>query len=190
MIVDRFILAAAIAAMATPALAHGGAQPFAGFSAGFLHPLSGLDHVLAMASVGLLAARFSGHSRWMVPVSFLAMMLVGGALGIAGVDIPAVELVIAGSVATLGVAVAAGQSWPVASVTALVSLFGVFHGYAHGVEVPAGVSAAGYSSGLLLASAALHLAGVGVGRWTAHDGKASRSTGMAITLVGFALLIG
>jgi urease accessory protein len=189
-IVDRFILAAASAAMATPALAHGGAQPFAGFSAGFLHPLSGLDHILAMVAVGLLAARFSGPSRWILPASFLAMMLMGGALGITGVDIPAVELVIAGSVATFGVAVAGGQSWPVASVTAFVGLFAVFHGYAHGVEIPAGVSAAAYSSGFLLASAALHLAGMGVGRWTVHDGKTSRSTGMAITLAGLALLIG
>jgi urease accessory protein len=189
MIVDRFIWAALITAMSTPALSHEGVHTFIGFSAGLLHPVGGLDHLVAMLAVGLLAARFSSRFCWVLPASFLAMMLVGGAVGFAGLVIPAAEVVISASVATLGVALALRQSGSVASWTSLVGLIAAFHGYAHGLEIPASAGAVAYSSGFLLTSAALLAAGIGMGRWMLLDSKASRSTGMAITLMGLALLM-
>lgn len=159
-----FFLAAAILAMvASPALAHTGAGSVSGFAAGFGHPIGGLDHVLAMVAVGILAAQLGGRSVWLVPAAFVGMMVVGGLLAIAGVPVPFVELGIVGSIVVLGVVIAAGRQMPVAAAMALVGLLAVFHGHAHGTEMPVNANGLAYGVGFALATAMLHAFGVGLG---------------------------
>ena len=107
-----------------------------GFIHGFLHPISGLDHILAMVTVGILAYQIGGRALWAVPTTFLAVMAAGGLLGVAGVSFYFVEAGIAASVVVLGIIVALALKPPVALAMALVALFAVFHGYAHGIEAP------------------------------------------------------
>jgi urease accessory protein len=149
----------------TPMLA--GAHPFHGvtdgFAGGFTHPLSGLDHILAMVAVGLWAAQLGGRSRWMVPAAFVSLMIVGGALGMAGVRVPAVESGIAASVLVLGLLIAGAVRLPMFAGMALVGLFAIFHGHAHGTELPAAASGFTYAVGFVLATIALHAAGIGLG---------------------------
>src|SRR5579863_6979611 len=113
----------------------------AGLAAGFAHPLSGLDHVLAMVAVGLWAAQLGGRALWLVPSAFVAMMLAGGALGAAGVGVPAVEIGVAGSVLLLGLLIAFGVRAPLGVSMALVGGFAILHGHAHGSAMPAGAGA-------------------------------------------------
>jgi urease accessory protein len=148
-----------------PALAeahpfHGAANGFAG---GLGHPLSGLDHILAMVAVGLWAAQLGGCSRWTVPAAFVSLMVVGGALGMAGVHIPAVESGIAASVLVLGVMIAVAVRLPMFAGMALVGLFAIFHGHAHGTETPAAASGFTYAAGFVLATIFLHACGIGLG---------------------------
>jgi len=128
---------------ATPALAHTGVGAASGFTHGFLHPLGGLDHVFAMIGVGLFAAVLGGRALWLVPLSFVTMMVVGAALGIAGVALPHVEIGIAFSVVALGAMVAFQWKFPLAVAALVVGLFAIFHGHAHGAEMPDSIS--GYS---------------------------------------------
>lgn len=186
----RTALAVVMAAVSTPALAHSEAHAFSGLAAGFLHPLGGFDHLLAMLAVGLFASVLGGRALMAVPTSFLVMMLAGGVLGLTGVALPAAEVGIAVSVVALGTIVASGRSWAVSTATVLVGFFALFHGYAHGAEMPADVGAISYGIGFLLASATLHLVGIGIGGLTAHNRKVVRSTGMAITLAGLGLVLG
>ena len=150
-------------ATATPAFAHPGHLHVYGFGDGFAHPVGGLDHVLAMVAVGLLASQLGGRAVWALPAAFLSMMAVGGAIGFAGLDLPFVEAAIAASVVVLGLAVALRIGAPVASMTALVGAFAIFHGFAHGAEMPAEASALGYAAGFILATALLHGAGLALG---------------------------
>jgi urease accessory protein len=177
-------------AAAAPALAHTGEHHFSGFAAGFVHPFGGMDHVLAMVSVGLFAALMGGRAVWSVPVSFIAMMLVGGALGMAGFIIPAFEVGIAASVIVLGALVTWGkQLAPVAAMT-LVGFFAVFHGYAHGVEIPAGNAGLAYSVGFTLASLCLHILGLLAGTSLLKHGPSARLSGVAVTLAGLWVAFG
>lgn len=169
---------------ATPALAHTGQHHFSGFATGFSHPLGGMDHVLAMVSVGLFAAMLGGRAVWLVPASFIVMMLAGGVLGIAGAEIPAFEVGIAASIIVLGMLITIGKQLAAALATALVGFFAVFHGYAHGVEIPAGSTGLTYSIGFALASLALHLFGLAAGMSVLRQGQAVRLSGAAITLAG------
>lgn len=175
---------------ATPALAHMGHDTASGLWAGIAHPMGGLDHVLAMVSVGLFAAVLGAHALWALPASFVGMMLVGGALGMSGVAVPAVEFGIAASVVVLGAVVSVARAWPVGAAMALVGFFAVFHGYAHGAEIPVGVGAALYSLGFVVASMMLHGLGIALGAVTAHQAQASRFTGAAVAVTGVALLLG
>ncbi len=184
------ILAAVSAVAATPALAHTGAHSVSGFAAGFLHPLAGLDHMLAMLGVGLFAALLGGRALIVIPGSFVLMMMVGGAIGVAGFDIPAVEAAIAASVVAVGAAVALGRSWPLGAAAMLTGFFALFHGYAHGAEIPSGATALPYSLGFALASAALHSLGILMSHMALGHGRVTRSLGAAITLAGLVLALG
>lgn len=149
--------------VATPALAHTGAGTVSGFASGFGHPIGGLDHLLAMIAVGVLAAQQGGKAVWLLPVSFVAMMVVGGALGIAGVAMPFVELGIVGSVIVLGAVIALGKHMPTGAAMALVGVLAVFHGHAHGTEMPIDASGVEYGLGFALATSILHAVGLGLG---------------------------
>ena len=186
----RIILAAALMTAASPALAHTGSHTLSGFEAGFLHPLGGLDHALAMVTVGIIAALIGGRALWAVPASFVIMMVLGGVLGLAGVTVPAAETGIAASLVVLGGIVAVGRSWSVGAATGLVGLFAVFHGYAHGVEMPAGADTALYSLGFALGSALLHGAGITLGRIPFAQARAARWAGLSVTLAGLVLAFG
>lgn len=148
---------------ATPALAHTGAGTVSGFASGFGHPIGGLDHLLAMVAVGILASQQGGKSVWLLPLSFVGMMIVGGLLGVANVALPFVELGIVGSVIVLGAVIALGKHLPTGAAMALVGLFAVFHGHAHGTEMPATASGIEYGIGFAVATAALHAIGLGLG---------------------------
>lgn len=153
-------LAAALSAAATSAEAHTGIGSTSAFSAGFSHPFGGLDHLLAMVAVGLWAGIRGGPALWLWPVGFVGAMAVGGALGMAGLPMPFVEQGIVGSVIVLGLASALAFSPKVALGAAIVALAGLFHGHAHGTEVPADASGIAYAAGFALATALLHAAGV------------------------------
>jgi urease accessory protein len=185
----RFIPAAMLMAAATPALAHTGHHAFSGFSAGFAHPLGGFDHVLAMVSVGLFASMLGGRSLWALPASFMGMMLIGGALGLMGVQLPGAEIGIAASVVALGAVVMLGRQWPIAAAMALVGGFAVFHGYAHGAEMSAGANAVLYSLGFIGATMMLHAAGIVAGLKVLSRGYAVRFAGAAVTAAGLLIVL-
>lgn len=191
----RILPGLALSLMAGPALAHTGQGDASGLVHGFLHPLTGLDHMLAMVAVGLVAAQVGGRAILLVPLSFIGMMVLGGALGAAGVALPHVETAIALSVAVLGAAVALRLTMPVAAAMALVGIFAVFHGHAHGSEMPEAASGLAYGAGFVAATALLHAAGLalglGMGRLGEGNGRpALRVAGAAFTAAGLGLLAG
>ena len=130
---------------------------------GFLHPLSGLDHQLAMILVGVFAYRLGGRALWLVPLTFVTVMAFGGFLGIMGVRIPFIELGIALSVIVLGAIVAVGVKFPVAVAIGVVGLFAIFHGHVHGSEMPLNISGFEYGVGFIMATTLLHGIGIGIG---------------------------
>jgi urease accessory protein len=177
------------------ALAHSGpAGHTHGFAQGFLHPLGGLDHVLAMVAVGLLAAHLGGRALLLVPASFVTVMAVGGALGFTGIALPYTELAIALSVIVLGALVAFRANLSLALASLIAGGFAIFHGYAHGTELPAGVSSFSYAAGFLIATALLHFAGIALGlgfaKLSASDlgPRIVQAGGFATTLAGVVLL--
>ena len=157
-----FALASAFALMASPALAHTGFGPASGFVSGFGHPIGGLDHILAMVAVGVLAVQLGGRSVWLIPSTFVGMMVLGGVLGVAGVAMPFVEQGVAGSVVILGVVVAVGRKLPVATAMTLVGALALFHGHAHGTEMPMNAVGVAYGAGFALATGLLHAFGIGL----------------------------
>jgi urease accessory protein len=183
--------AAALGAILLPtaAWAHPGHDATLGFGAGFVHPATGLDHVLAMIAVGLFAANLGGRALWAVPLSFVSVMAVGGALGAGGIAVPYVEAGIAISVIVLGLAVALRWKAPVAGAMALVGLFAIFHGHAHGAEMPVDAVGFEYGLGFILATALLHGAGI-VAAHLAGSGAAVlvRLGGAGVTAAGLVLL--
>jgi urease accessory protein len=172
---------------AGPALAHVGAGATHGFAAGFAHPLGGLDHLLAMVTVGLLAACLGGRAIWVVPTSFIVMMLAGAMLGVAGLQLPAVELVVAGSVVVLGAAVVVGKQSPLTLAAVLAGSFALFHGFAHGSEMPPAADAGAYAAGFTVATLLLHTVGLGIGRLTGSGPALVRAAGAAVAAVGLVL---
>jgi urease accessory protein len=146
-----------------PAQAHPGHRGVSGFAEGLGHPFNGLDHLLAMIAVGLWAAQLGGRSVWIVPVAFVGMTTVGGALGWSGVPLPFVEAGVLASVVTLGLLIATASRWPLAACATLVGLFALFHGHAHGAEIPDAASRLTYGLGFVAATACLHSIGVGAG---------------------------
>ena len=160
-----------------------------GFVAGFLHPLTGLDHTLAMLAVGLWGAQLGPPALWALPVGFPLVMALGGVAGIAGLPLPSVEGGIALSVIVLGAMIALDRRPPLAVAWALVAFFAVFHGYAHGKELPQHAGALAYSAGFVLATGLIHLTGIGIGTLVhARRGlPVLRAGGGAISLAGFYL---
>lgn len=181
---------------ALPALAHTGADAAAhhhGFIAGFMHPFMGLDHLAAMLAVGLwsaLAAR-NGRELLAAPLGFAAMLLVGALAGLAGVLLPAVEPMIAASLLVLGLLVCTQRRLPAWASVALVGVFAVFHGAAHGYELTGESAAVPTLAGMLAATVLLHAAGIGLGWAMRHAGRwMPRMAGAAVALLGAALLGG
>ena len=157
-----------------------------GFQSGFLHPLSGFDHLLAMVSVGLWGAFLGRPLIIALPVIFPAVMAIGGALGIAGVKLPPVEIGIALSVLVLGAMIAGAVRAPVWLACTIVAVFAIFHGYAHGKELPSAADPVGYSVGFVLCTGLLHIAGIGVGLLNDRPGGivVTRGMGALIALAG------
>lgn len=179
-------LVALLLLAAAPAWAHQPQGQAAGFLAGLRHPISGWDHVLAMVSVGLWGAQLGPPAIWLLPVTFPLVMAFGGFLGLLGVPLPGVEVAIALSALLLGVMVARQARPPLWVAAALVGVFAVFHGHAHGRELPAGQSALLYSFGFVMATGCLHAAGIGIGlvhRW-GWGRIALRLTGAAVAVAG------
>lgn len=158
------LLGAAGAAMVPSlAFAHIGVGPTSGFGHGILHPFTGLDHMAAMVAVGLWAAQRGGRALWLVPLTFVTVMAIGGALGTAAIAIPFVQPGIIASVLVLGLLVATAARLPLVASSILVGLFALFHGHAHGTEMPATVAGLTYGFGFMLATASLHGLGIAVG---------------------------
>ncbi len=154
--------------LALPAWAHEQSGQAAGFVTGMLHPVSGLDHVLAMIAVGLWGAQLGAPAIWLLPVTFPLVMAFGGFLGLLGVPLPGVEVGIAVSAILLGTMVATQSRPPLWLAAALVGFFAVFHGHAHGTELPAGESGLLYSIGFVIVTGLLHATGIAIGlvhRW-------------------------
>jgi urease accessory protein len=156
------------------------------FLSGLKHPISGFDHVVAMVAVGLWGAQLGAPAIWVLPVAFPMVMAFGGMLGLLGVPLPGMEIGIAASAILLGAAVMMELRPPIALAAALVGFFAIFHGYAHGSELPAGESGLLYSLGFVMATGCLHAAGISIGlvhRWNWGQ-RALRVVGAAITLAG------
>ncbi len=177
---------AAWAASVTVAFAHPGHA--GGLAAGVAHPLTGIDHLLAMLAVGLWASQLGRPAMWALPVLFPAVMAAGAWLGANGVTVPWAEVGIAASVAVLGAAIAFGWRATLAASAPLVGVFALFHGYAHGAELPASGSALLYGAGFVAATVALHLAGLGIGSLVTRP-LALRVAGGAIAAAGAVLLV-
>lgn len=186
------MLALPFALIAAQAGAHPGHGIGSGFVSGFAHPVMGVDHVVAMVAVGLWAALLDRPALWILPVLFPLVMVVGGALGVMGVALPAVEAGIALSGVVLGLLVALAVRAPVWVSGLIVGVFAVFHGHAHGTELPEAYGPYGYAAGFVVATALLHAAGMALGLFTRSSlGKmAVRGTGGVIALVGAAFLFG
>ncbi|WP_405243386.1 HupE/UreJ family protein [Lentisalinibacter salinarum] len=178
--------------LADAALAHE-AEGFAGgFVSGLLHPLFGWDHVVAMVAVGLWGAFLGVPAIWLLPVVFPLVMAVGGAAGVAGMPLPAVEAGIAASALVLGTMVALAARPPLWAAAAIVGVFAVFHGHAHGTELPHAAGPLAYSAGFVISTGLLHLSGIALGlaaRWRAGR-VAIRAGGGAIALAGVGFLTG
>ncbi len=171
---------------APPAFAHPQKGEAAGFLTGFRHPISGLDHVLAMVAVGLWGAQLGSPAIWVLPVAFPLVMAFGGMLGLLSVPILGIEYGIAASAILLGAAVMFEVRPPLAVAATLVGIFAIFHGYAHGTELPPGQSALLYSMGFVIATGCLHALGIGIGtvhRW-AWGQKLLRVAGAVVAVGG------
>lgn len=183
------LLATAAITAAAPAEAHTFGAAGAGLAGGFTHPLLGLDHLLAMVGVGAWAAQLGGRARWGVPAAFVAVMALGGLAGASGLHLPMVELGIAGSVLVVGALIAFGTRLGLVPAMALVAAFALFHGHAHGTEMPSAANAALYGLGFVAATALLHAAGFAAAG-LARRPLLLRLGGGAIAAAGLVLLVG
>ena len=176
---------------ALPALAHTGAlgdHVHPGFMAGLLHPFTGIDHLAAMLAVGVWSALVV-RPVWVAPLAFVALLGAGALGGLAGVAVPGVEPMIAASLLVTGLLIATRAQWPVWGAALVAGLFAFFHGAAHGMEL-SGVGVAQALAGMLIGSAALHLTGIGLGRWVFDQRRwLSAMAGGAVALLGSALLL-
>jgi len=192
MILRRFAAPFILLASVSPAFAHTG-HGASSFMQGFAHPIGGLDHLLVMIAVGLYAAMIGGRALWFIPAAFLGAMALGGALGLAGYGLPYTEIGIAVSVIVLGLAVALRVGLPTLAAMALAGVFAIFHGHAHGAEMPQNISGFEYAAGFLLATTLLHAIGITVGltagRLAERGGwRIAQAAGGAMALAGMVLL--
>lgn len=188
----RPALAAILFAAAGPAFAHQGQGAAGGFVTGFIHPMFGLDHVAAMVAVGLWGAFLGAPAIWMLPVAFPLVMAIGGALGAMGVPIPAVETGIAASAIVIGVAIALALRPPIWVAAIVVAFFAIFHGHAHGAEMPGAISPLAYAAGFVIGTGLLHLAGITLGLLTRSraGAMAVRAMDGVIAVAGLGFLTG
>jgi len=190
-LIRSLAISALLMVCAGAASAHSDAAGMAGgFMSGFFHPLLGWDHVIAMVAVGLWGAFLGMPALWLLPVVFPLVMTVGGALGVMGVPLPAVETGIALSAVALGAVVAAALRPPLWVAAVLVGVFAIFHGHAHGTELPDAADPVAYSLGFVMATGLLHLAGIALGlvtRWPAGI-TAVRAVGAGIAVGGLGFL--
>jgi urease accessory protein len=177
---------------ASPAFAHVGAGSTASFAAGVAHPLMGIDHITVMVAVGLWAALKGHRALWVWPATFVGVMLIGAALGMAHVALPFVEPAILASVVALGLLVALAVDLPVWAGAATVAVFALFHGHAHGTEVAENIGGIEYMAGFALATATLHAVGIGLalGLTEVRMRGVVRTVGAACALVGVGLMAG
>lgn len=186
------LAAAALTLTAGAAQAHTGVPGHThGFADGAMHPLTGLDHIAAMVAVGLWAASLGGRAVWAVPAAFVSLLTAGAAIGMGTGGLPAVEAMITASVIVLGLVVAVNLRLPVAPAAALVGVFAIFHGLSHGAEMPAMAQPLAYGAGFVLATATLHLAGIGLGFGLQRVSPrlATRAAGALTACVGVGLAI-
>ena len=178
---SKLLLVMALAASGS-AMAHPGHAE--GAVAGLMHPLTGLDHILAMVAVGLWAAQLGGRAQWLLPASFVGFLAVGGVLGASGFVLPMAEAGIVTSVLLMGLLIGFAVKLKAAPAALAVGVFALCHGYAHGVEMPAMGSGMLYGMGFVAASAALHVSGLGLARAVQSRGNWLRAGGAAISLAG------
>jgi urease accessory protein len=181
------LLVVSMMVAAMPALAHTGSHAASGFGNGFAHPFGGLDHTLAMVAVGLFAAVLGGRALWALPATFASIMLIGGVMGFIGIEIPAVEAGIALSVVIFGAALAARIRCRISVAMMLTGIFAIFHGYAHGAEMPMEAAAAHYCLGFVSATVLLHGVGLAIGIVLSHRQMIHRWAGAGISIAGVAL---
>lgn len=190
--ISKLTILTILLATVSNAYAHESAGITGGFISGFTHPLFGWDHVVAMVAVGLWGASLGKKAIWVLPVVFPLVMAFGGALGVVGIDIPEVERGIALSAIVLGAMVAFSVRAPVVVAALIVGTFAIFHGHAHGTELPNAASPLAYSIGFVLSTGLLHIFGIVFGfliRWPA--GKTTiKIAGALISLVGLGFLTG
>jgi urease accessory protein len=186
------LLAVSLLTMVNVASAHESTGIAGGFISGFLHPIFGWDHVIAMVAVGLWGAFLGAPAIWILPVVFPLVMAFGGALGVTGISVPFVETGIAASAVVLGAMVAFAVRPPIWVAAVIVGAFAIFHGHAHGTELPNAANPLAYSVGFVLSTGLLHLSGIAFGlivRWPA--GKvAVQASGGLISLAGIGFLTG
>ncbi|MCQ8783185.1 HupE/UreJ family protein [Mangrovibrevibacter kandeliae] len=187
----RLSIAAAALVAATPAFAHLNPAEHGSLLAGVSHPLTGADHLLVMVAVGLWASTIGGAARWVVPSAFVATMSGGFALALAGMSLPFVEPTILASIVALGLLVALAVRLPAAPAAAVVALFALFHGYAHGSELGE-AGALDFGIGFALTTAGLHGIGLLVGDAVARSGRPLlvRMLGAASAVAGLVLMAG
>jgi urease accessory protein len=187
----KLALASAFAFTSAPAFAHTG-HDILGFSTGFFHPIMGVDHLIAMLAVGFWAALQGRPALYFLPVVFPLLMVFGGLLGMNGIALPFVEPMIAMSGVVLGLMVALYIKPALWVSASMVGVFALFHGHAHGVEIPAASNAFGYVAGFVIATTLLHLTGIGLGRVVGAKGGeyVTRAVGVVIAVTGAAFLIG
>ena len=181
------------ALFSTPAFAHSGEGVAGGFQSGFLHPIFGPDHVLAMVAVGILGAFLGTKARWTLPIVFPLVMAVGGMLGIIGFPIPFVELGIALSSVVLGSLIAFGtKKISLPAVAIIVGIFAIFHGHAHGEEMPGAANALSFAVGFVLATGLLHLTGILIGflEKVPYGTTLLRLMGILVAIGGLGFLFG
>jgi urease accessory protein len=180
----------ALLTFSTLAHAHNEGGGAGGFSSGFGHPLTGLDHIVAMVAVGLWGAFLGGRAMWMLPVVFPMVMAVGGALGVIGVALPGVESGIALSGVVMGLMITLAARPPVWVAAVIVGVFAIFHGHAHGAEMPESSNALAFAAGFVISTGLLHLAGIAFGllvKWP-WGRVAIRAGGGVIAAVGFGFI--
>jgi len=180
----------ALVIASAPVHAHVQTGEASGFLTGVGHPVSGLDHVVAMIAVGLWGAQLDAPALWLLPVTFPMMMALGGLVGLLGVALPGLEVGIAASAVVLGLVVMFALRPPLAVAVALVAVFAIFHGHAHGTELPPGQSALLYSMGFVVATGCLHGVGIAIGvihRWRWGQ-TLLRAVGAVVALAGIVFM--
>lgn len=182
---------ALLSALLMPAMAFAHPGAHTGFMHGLAHPLGGLDHILAMIAVGVLASRLQGMKRLALPAAFVVAMIVGGVLGATGIVLPWVEVLIAASLVAFGASIATARDHSLIAMSLMVGCFGLFHGHAHGTEM-LGSSVLMYGAGFILSTAALHASGLALTLWFYTQGERARNfvraSGGVIAATGVALL--